>query len=152
MIKDNQPEFNGIYKLSRISVTKGFVLTKKIALDKLPSATIYVLGGVVNKGSLWALVRRTRKANMLDFELIQSNNYPLRNIINEDDKTELELSNETKTFNISDFGFFAHSIFSLSQNLLGFFDRFGFLRFGCYRRFILCQDRSANTEKENQNF
>ena len=29
LLKDNQPEFNGIYKLSKISLTKGFVLTKK---------------------------------------------------------------------------------------------------------------------------
>lgn len=96
LIKDNSPSYNGIYKVSKLS-SKGFILTKKVYLERVLSATIYILQGQENGKSLFALVRRSKNKSALNFEKIeQITNMPLKSVVNETDISEVDKSFDTK--------------------------------------------------------
>ena len=95
LIKDNDPLHNGVYRLKRLN-SKGFLLTKQIDLTSYPSVFVYCNFGDENSKSWFSMIRRTRNKNMIEFERIEGpTSYPIRKVVNEEDLTEMELSEDT---------------------------------------------------------
>jgi len=96
LVKDNEPVYNGVYVVKKLG-PKGFILTKKVKLEDRLSASIFVVKGEVNKHTLWALARKSKNKSALSFDKMEySLSQPIQKVINADDATLIELSEDTK--------------------------------------------------------